>query len=67
MSGSFKNLNKASKIRIVLFICLILWALYCFIAYSINLNGSGSLSDMYINTSDIKDVYVDGSDFTWAM
>ena len=22
---------------------------------------------MYINTSDIKDVYVDGSDFTWAM
>lgn len=67
MSGSFKNLNKASKIRIVLYICLILWALYCFIAYSINLNGSGSLSDMYINTSDIKDVYVDGSDFTWAM
>ena len=67
MSGSFKNLNKASKIRIVLFICLILWALYCFIAYSINLNGSGSLSDMYINTSDIKDVHVDGSDFTWAM
>ena len=67
MSDSFKELTKASRIRIVLFICLILWALYCFIAYSINLNGSGSLSDMYINTSDIKDVYVDGSDFTWAM
>ena len=67
MSDSFKELTKASRIRIVLFICLILWALYCFIAYSIDLNGSGNLSDMYINTSDIKDVYVDGSDFTWAM
>ena len=67
MSDSFKRLNKASMIRIVLFICLILWAIYCFIAYSIEFNGGSGLSGMYVNTSDIKDIYIDGSDFTWAM
>ena len=67
MSFSFKNLTTPSKIRIVLFICLLIWAVYCFIAYSTDLNNGGKLSDIYINTSDINDIYVDGSDLTWAM
>ena len=67
MSVSFNSLHTASKIRIVLFICLLIWAAYCFIAYSTDLSNGGQLSDNYINTSDINDIYVDGSDLTWAM
>ena len=67
MLEDFRGLSKASKIRIILFICLIAWAMFCFLAYMQDLNNGSGLTDNYINPSSVDNVYVDGGDFTWAV
>ena len=66
MSDIFRGLEKASIIRIILFVCLIGWAMFCFLAYMKDLNNGSDLTNNYVNTSDIDNVNIDGSDFTLA-
>ena len=65
MLDMIRGLSKASKIRTILFILVVIWAMYCFLAYSVDVRNGAGLSDQYIDVTEIKDINVDGSDFTW--
>ena len=71
MSESFKNLDKAGKIRLILFVCIIIWCLYWGIGFSYEISRGGGLtnglSDNMVDVSNIDDVYVDGSDVTMGV
>ena len=61
------QLDKAAKIRLVFFILIIIWAMYLSIGFAYEFCYRGVSSTGFVDTSDIKDIYVDGSDVTWAI
>ena len=68
MIDSFKNLDKAGKIRLILFVCILIWCLYWGVGFSYEISRGGGLtnglSSNMVDVSDINDIYVDGSDVT---
>ncbi len=71
MIDSFKNLDKAGKIRLILFVSVLIWCLYWGVGFSYEISQGGgstnSLSSNMVDVSDIDDVYLDGSDVTWGV
>ena len=61
------QLDKAAKIRLVFFILIIIWAMYLSIGFAYEFCIRGVDSTTFVDTSDVKDIYVDGSDVTWAV
>lgn len=66
MIEKFKGLDKAAKIRLIVFILLMGWCLYLGIGFASEVNLAQMSSD-FVDTSQIKDVNIDGGDFTWAV
>ena len=68
MIERIKGLNKGGKIRLCVFMALLLWCIYLGAGYSYSLEGEASLSqhmtNMMVDTDDIDNVNIDGSDFT---
>ena len=71
MIESFKNLDKAGKIRLILFACILIWCLYWGVGFSYEISRGGGLtnglSGNMVDVSNIDDVYVDGSDVTMGV
>ena len=71
MIDYFMRLDKAGKIRLILFVCVLIWCIYWGAGFSYEITRGGGLNKgllgNMVNTSDIDDIYVDGSDFTWAV
>ncbi len=68
MIERIKGLNKGGKIRLCVFMALLLWCIYLGAGYSYSLEGQDPMSqyvmDGMVDTNDIGNVYIDGSDFT---
>ena len=71
MIESFKNLDKAGKIRLIIFVCILIWCLYWGIGFSYEISRGGGLtnglSSNMVDVSNIDDVYIDGSDVTMGV
>lgn len=71
MIDSFKNLDKTGKIRLIIFVCILIWCIYWSAGFSYEISRGGGLfgghTSNFIDISDIDDVYVDGSDVTPAV
>ena len=71
MIERIKGLNKDGKIRLGFFIVLLLWCIYLGAGYSYSLEGQDSMSqhviNSMVNTDEINNVSIDGSDFTPIM
>ena len=65
MLDKFSALNTKAKIRLFIFVLVLAWCAYCSTAYAMEAD-YGSISNNYVDTSDVHDVSIDGSDFTWA-
>ena len=61
------QLDKAAKIRLVFFILTIIWTMYLSIGFAYEFCNRGVDSTGFVDTSEVKDIYVDGSDITWAV
>lgn len=55
------------KIRLTFFILIIIWAMYLSIGFAYELGYNGVDTSGFVDTSEVKDIYVDGSDVTWAI
>ena len=68
MIERIKGLNKGGKIRLCFFMALLLWCIYLGAGFSSSLEGQDSLSqyvkNRMVDTDDINNVSIDGSDFT---
>ena len=64
MLDRIQGLEKVVKIRLIIFIVLLIYCTYLGAGYSYELEGRDSISSHVHNSSDIDDVYIDGSDFT---
>lgn len=68
MLDRIQGLEKVAKIRLIIFIALLIYCTYLGAGYSYELEGRDSISshvhNSMVDTSDIDDVYIDGSDFT---
>lgn len=71
MIDYFMGLDKAGKIRLLLFVIVLIWCVYWGAGFSYEISRGGGafhgLSGSMVDTSDIDDVYIDGSDFTWGV
>lgn len=66
MMEKFKRLDKSAKIRLFVFLLLLGWSLYLGIGFAAEAN-LGKMSTSFVDTSEVKDISIDGSDFTWAV
>ena len=66
MLEKVQGLEKNAKIRLIVFAFILIWCIFLGVSYANDFN-AGNLSPNYLNVSDIDDIYVDGSDFTWAV
>ena len=68
MIERIKGINKGGKIRLCVFMALLLWCIYLGAGYSYSLEGQDSMSQHVshnmVDTDDINNVSIDGSDFT---
>ncbi|MCR5322450.1 MAG: hypothetical protein K6E85_04155 [Lachnospiraceae bacterium] len=68
MIERIKGLNKGGKIRLCVFMALLLWCIYLGAGFFSSLEGQDPLSQYVMNrmvdTDDIDNVSIDGSDFT---
>ena len=68
MIERIKGLNKGGKIRLCVFMALLIWCIYLGAGYSYSLEGKDSmsqhLSNSMVDVDDVDNMYIDGSDFT---
>lgn len=71
MVDRIRHLNKDAKIRLCVFMALMIWCIYLGAGYSYEMEGRDSfskhISESTVDIDEIDDVYVDGSDFTPVM
>ena len=57
MIDSFKNLDKAGKIRLILFVCILIWCLYWGVGFSYEISRGGGLTNgLSSNMVDVSDI-----------
>ena len=66
MLDKLNALDTKAKIRLFVFTLVLAWCAYCSIGYAMETN-FGGLTNNYVDTADVHDVSIDGSDFTWAV
>ena len=61
------RLDKAAKIRLLFFILILIWAMYLSIGFAYEISGRNAISPSFVDLDEAKDIYVDGSDVSWAI
>lgn len=66
MEQGSNSITSGGKLRLFFFFALIAWCIYLALGYTYEFSGISGHSN-FVDTSEIKDLYIDGSDVTWAV
>ena len=62
-----KRLDTSARVRLVFLALILVWCTYLSVGFAYEFSVPDNMKGAFLDVSDIKDVYVDGSDVTFAV